>query len=420
MVEEEQRSQEAETDRELDRAPGQAVCSDIKSEPRREARAGRFMPCLPWPALPEASCPARRVIYIARRCVYPSASDAGMIVVQKLEFLPRLEALRGLAAVSVVAYHASAHFTDTYVTGMAPVVLFFVLSGFVLARSLARRADIVEFVRQRIFRLFPAAIAVVLLLTALHAAFGFYLGFEPDFSPFNVLLNALMIRHDINGPMWSMMVEWFATPVIILAFFVGRRFGSGLLIAAIAILFGLSFIGPYAHLLGGYSNLAPLHAFVLGVLLHLSGRDLVAAIGRWHSMAAAAACALLLYCGLLKQTAPIILLEACSSGLLISLIAFGPTQPGFRFLDQPVMAFLGRISYSFYLLHAIGLSLAVRIGTIAGRPVASIVLSTVLCVLLTAPTAWLSWQCIEKPFIAIGNRRHRVSRSVAGEVIAEG
>ncbi|MFT4116528.1 acyltransferase family protein [Bradyrhizobium sp.] len=340
-----------------------------------------------------------------------------MIVVQKLEFLPRLEALRGLAAVSVVAYHASARLTDTYVTGMAPVVLFFVLSGFVLARSLARRDDIVEFLCQRIFRLFPAAIAVVLLLTALHAAFGFYLGFEPDFSPFNVLLNALMIRHDINGPMWSMMVEWFATPVIILAFFGARRFGPGLLIAAIAVLFGLSFIGPYAHLLGGYSNLAPLHAFVLGVLIHVAGRQLVDTIGRWHVVTAAGACVLLLYCGLQKQTAPVILLEACSSGLLIALIAFSPAQRGFRLLDRPAIAFFGRISYSFYLLHMIGLSLAARIGTIAGWPIASIVLTTILCVLLTAPMAWVSWRFIEKPFIAIG-RRHRLARSIAGEVIA--
>ena len=55
---------------------------------------------------------------------------------EKLLFLPRLESLRGLAAVSVVAYHAYGMMHDSAVTGGAPVVLFFVLSGFVLARSL--------------------------------------------------------------------------------------------------------------------------------------------------------------------------------------------------------------------------------------------------------------------------------------------
>ncbi|MET4390675.1 exopolysaccharide production protein ExoZ [Bradyrhizobium sp. F1.4.3] len=325
-------------------------------------------------------------------------------MVQKLVFLPRLESLRGLAAVSVVGYHASGQFTDTYVTGMAPVVLFFVLSGFVLARSLARNDDIIEFLRHRIFRLFPAAIATVLLLTALHEAFGFYHGFEPDFSPLNVILNALMIKHDINGPMWSMTVECFATPVIILSFLAGRRFGPRSLIPLIAILFGLSFVGPYAHLLGGYANLAPLHAFVLGVALHFSGRGLVEAIGGRQMAAAIVACILFFYCGLQKQTAPIIFLEACSSGLLIALIAFGAPQRGFRFLDQPVIGFYGRISFSFYLLHMIGLSIAVRISSIAGWPMLSILLSTVLGVLLTTPMAWMSWRFIEKPFIAMGKK----------------
>jgi peptidoglycan/LPS O-acetylase OafA/YrhL len=134
---------------------------------------------------------------------------------QKLPFVPRLEALRGVAAISVVAYHAVGQFVDTNVTGMAPVVMFFVLSGFVLARSLANDHRPLEFLQHRVFRLLPAATAVVLLLTALYLSFGFYVGFRPSFDPLNVTLNALMIRHDINGVMWSMTVECFATPVIL-------------------------------------------------------------------------------------------------------------------------------------------------------------------------------------------------------------
>lgn len=64
-----------------------------------------------------------------------------MKVILRFAFLPRLEALRGVAAVSVVGYHAYGMRYDTVVTGMAPVVLFFVLSGFVLARSLENDAS---------------------------------------------------------------------------------------------------------------------------------------------------------------------------------------------------------------------------------------------------------------------------------------
>ena len=86
---------------------------------------------------------------------------------EKLPFLPRLESLRGLAAVSVVAYHAYGMKNETAVTGLAPVILFFVLSGFVLARSLHNNPSILAYFRNRVFRLFPAAASTVLLLTAL-------------------------------------------------------------------------------------------------------------------------------------------------------------------------------------------------------------------------------------------------------------
>src|ERR1700760_606449 len=121
-----------------------------------------------------------------------------MTTVSKSKFLPRLESLRGVAAVSVVAYHTFGRFSDTNVTGMAPVVMFFVLSGFVLARSLANNADPVRFFRHRLFRLFPAAASTVLLLTFLYFQFGFFVGFPGRFDPMNVVLNGLMIRHDIN------------------------------------------------------------------------------------------------------------------------------------------------------------------------------------------------------------------------------
>ncbi|WP_283814409.1 acyltransferase family protein [Bradyrhizobium nitroreducens] len=189
-----------------------------------------------------------------------------------------MESLRGLAAVSVVAYHAFGRSIDTNVTGLAPVVLFFVLSGFVLARSLARGPTIAEFFRHRVFRLFPAGIAAVLLLTALHAQFGFYHGFPPDFSAFNVLLNALMLKHDINGPMWSMTVECLATPVILATFWICQRFGWQRVLPAIVILFGLSFVGQFTHLLGGFSNLGPLYAFLVGVVLHFTGKRFVEAL----------------------------------------------------------------------------------------------------------------------------------------------
>lgn len=303
----------------------------------------------------------------------------------------------------MVAYHAFGRFIDTTVTGLAPVVLFFVLSGFVLARSLARGPTLAEFFRHRAFRLLPAGIAVVLLHTALFAQFGFYHGFLPDFSPFNVVLNALMIKHDINGPMWTMTVECLATVLILATFWSCQRFGWQAVLPAILVLFGLSFVGQFTKALGGFSNLGPIYAFMIGVVLHFRGRQLIETLPAcWAVIGATLAAAVLIYCGLQKQTGWTILLETMSSAWLIAQIAFTPRMKLFGFLDSALSSFYGRISYSFYLLHMIGLSVAIRFASIEGSPIIAAFLCTALGVILTTPLAWISWRCIETPCIRLG------------------
>lgn len=209
---------------------------------------------------------------------------------KKNDFLPRIESLRGIAALLVVGYHVNGHLSDSpaygwfdgfiyrtlaaFMNGVGAVVIFFVLSGFVLARSLDSNPDPIKFFRGRLFRLFPAAFAAVLLLTVLHWHFGFFVGYEASFDLTDVILNLLMIRSDINGVMWSMTVECAATPLIMLSFWLFRKYGPQPLWILVVVLLALSSWGPYVHLLGGFTTLAPLYAFVVGVLLHFRDRGL--------------------------------------------------------------------------------------------------------------------------------------------------
>lgn len=317
---------------------------------------------------------------------------------ERTGFLPRLESLRGCAAISVVGFHAYDMRTDTAVTGMAPVVLFFVLSGFVLARSLDRDGSPKRFFYNRLYRLMPAAAASVLLLTLLHAHFGFYVGFEPSFDWMNVLLNAAMIRSDINGVMWSMTVECFATPLIFASFLTCKRFGPRPLIAVCVVLLAISAWGPYVHLLGGYTNLAPLYAFVVGVLLHFVPQP--KHLPRFLPVSTAAALFVLLACGLRKQTAITILGEVLSSAALIYLVANANGSKIFAILDTFPARVVGRISYSFYLLHMIGLSLA-------GRVAHDSLSLFALAVVYTIPMALMSWALVERPFIILGKSHAR-------------
>ena len=295
--------------------------------------------------------------------------------------------------------------------GIGAVVAFFVLSGFVLARSLESNPDTVRYFRNRFFRLFPAAIAVVGLLAALHYLFGIYVGFEASFDPLNVVLNMLMIKSDINGPMWSMTVECFATPLILLGVLLFQIDGARPLWALIVILFGLSFWGPYVHALGGATNLAPLYAFVVGVLMHFNGERIAAAINaRWVGLAKVLTILVFCICGMKKQTAPILMLECLSTATLVVLVVWHPTTKVFNPLDFRLVRFYGQISYSFYLLHMVGILFAIQLLDpmklyAAGLSLFTVsVLTTIVSIVLVTPFAYLSWRFIEAPLVALGRR----------------
>jgi len=347
-------------------------------------------------------------------------------------FVPRIESLRGIAALTVVGYHVSQQFSGPpsgdwdaaasfvlkgLTNGIGAVVGFFVISGFVLARSLQANPDPYRFFRNRLFRLFPAAVAVVALFTALYRWFGIYVMHEGDFSPVNVLLNMLMIRTDINVVMWSMKVECVATPLIFISAWLLKRNRVSWLWAAILALFALCFWGPYVHSLGDATNLAPLYAFVVGVLVQHYGKRLADILPSIATVAAILSVIVFCYCGTRKQTAPTLLLECLSAAWLVALIAWRPV-PIFRFLDFAVVGFYGRISYSFYLLHTLGIFFTSKLLTVAtfqpsGLPISvTIIVVTLASVLVTTPAAYLSWRFIEISFINLGRNIGRAPGSL--------
>lgn len=179
----------------------------------------------------------------------------------------------------------------------------------------------------------------------------------------------------------------------------------------VAILAALSFWGPYVHLLGGATNLAPLYAFVVGLLLQ-SG-------GTWPSNAsqstlrpsratfvASAAFVVMFVVAVRKQTAVTIAFETLCASALICVAAFGPRALAvLRPFDLDVVRFYGRISYSFYLLHVIGLAIAARILPLDQPPVIHAAILFLAALLITTPAAWLMWRFVEMPLIDVGRRR---------------
>ncbi|MCK1743275.1 acyltransferase [Bradyrhizobium sp. 139] len=315
--------------------------------------------------------------------------------------------MRGYAAISVLAFHACMLSWDMIAGGMAPVVVFFVLSGFLLARSLDRDPDAVTFVRHRMFRLLPAAIATVFLLTVLYQGFDFYVGFRPSFDPLNVILNALLIKSDINGVMWSLTVECVAVPVILISHALLRRHGTTPVWILVAVLAAISSWGPYVHLLGGFTNLGPLYAFIAGLLVQAGGTTLTDALRPSRlTTVAAAAFVVLVIVAVRKQTAITIAFETVCASVLVCLAAFGPMKAAaLRPFDVEIARFYGRISYSFYLLHMIGLGIATHLLPLDQPPVIRAAILFLAGLLITTPAAWLMWRFIEVPFINLGRKR---------------
>lgn len=135
-----------------------------------------------------------------------------------------IDALRGLTAFSICLFHLG---RDSLFHSESPVLVvlnnnpfhvqvFWVISGYVIGRSLARRQALIPFVRRRIRRLEPAFLASVALVVVLNALSSLAPGYRGQpFSPewFLVLLNALHVNAlfdlpFINAVYWTLFVEW--------------------------------------------------------------------------------------------------------------------------------------------------------------------------------------------------------------------
>ena len=271
--------------------------------------------------------------------------------------------MRGIAALTVAAMHVTSSLVEgipmrgsldswglslikALSNGYGAVVAFFVISGFVLARSLDRNFSAARFVRGRVLRLFPAAITTIGVFAALFYAFDFVVHRGASYEPLNILANMAMLRTDIDRVMWSMKAELAATPLIFACVWLYRRLGARAVLATAVVLFGLAFVGQYSQLIGEDTNLAPLFAFPIGILVHFKGETIArrlppgaAVLGTLGSVAVFCACSFLKPSGTWT-----LLLQCLSAATLVMLIAYRPEVRLLAVLDASIVRFYGRIS----------------------------------------------------------------------------
>jgi peptidoglycan/LPS O-acetylase OafA/YrhL len=344
--------------------------------------------------------------------------------VGKRPFHANLEALRGIAALLVVLHHLSLT-AGSVLSGVAPlrqgwlfVDLFFVLSGFVIAsvhaESEATPLIAGRFLIRRFFRLYP--LHVVTLAAALIVDFHSGIARLPGYGAM-VAMNLTMTHawgavpgSVLNGPSWSISTEWAAYLLFAwICLMTPLRRRRLQLLGAVGLVSLTSLLWWRDGSLDGdllFRLPRCLFSFALGAAVWAWSRNrkplAPRRAGAWQVLAGLAILFLLVMAGLQQQ---LTLLMPLASAVMIAAMALDPGSAIRRQLERPAPQWLGRCSYSLYMLHMplFGCLLLVTPG---GRPtnagLLNLWIAAALCILLVA--AALTQSAIERPWREFGRR----------------
>jgi peptidoglycan/LPS O-acetylase OafA/YrhL len=337
-----------------------------------------------------------------------------------------VDALRGIAALLVVWLHASntfcslspqAHWFDTLASsidvGRIGVVVFFLISGFVIPFSIKRTnaAPVGTFAIRRIFRIYPAYWLSVPL-----AAYAFYWSAGAGFSAGELLANLTLLQRLLGarhaeGVYWTLLVElaFYALCIVLLltrSLFDARRVALLASVLALAHVFAMFMLWLGRPIVSVPVAFWPLNLSVMlwGALYRLDSEGecdrfsalLLRALGVLFIVGLPIGASLAVHTRVIYATA--------------YAIAFIVFLVGTRFVrvETRVTDWLGRISYSIYLFHPIVLQplYVWLMGEPADSPwrAQPSAIYLAVTVALTLAVASLVYRFVERPAIRLGHR----------------
>jgi peptidoglycan/LPS O-acetylase OafA/YrhL len=339
-----------------------------------------------------------------------------------------LDGLRGVAAFTVSWHHFWLMFdlpeklsVLPLIAGKQAVLLFFVLSGFVLSLPFWRNGHKVDYGRylvRRFFRIYvPYAVSVLVYLPfAMHfgrhvSSLGsfFHTTWQTPVTWHLVLLHlAVWPDTSLNNALWSLRVEmWMSIlfPLVILLLRVLPNWASALLAAAMVLVGArYSIIGP-EHLLPLFSLVRYGAMFMFGALI---AKNREALRVRWTRLGSATkwlvfGVSALMYWSYVDRLWLYLHLHWVPDWLnlmgAVGLLICALNVAGFRsFLRATVPEYLGRVSYSLYLMHELALY-TVAILLFGKMPLIGI--AAVYLVSMMA-LAHLFCICVEEPALRMG------------------
>jgi peptidoglycan/LPS O-acetylase OafA/YrhL len=351
-------------------------------------------------------------------------------------YLPALDGLRAIAVVLVMLSHVG---LEHVIPGIFGVIIFFVISGFLITRQMIAEIEakgtlnIRIFYLRRFFRLAPALVVYVAAFTTILIALGAVITLPQILSGLFYYANyyLIFIGYGAHSPMpvlWSLAVEehfYLIFPFCMLAFRNNLRSSIVWLCAAMAValawriamnqicqnaqhilcslpdkerffgtdtIFDCILYGALAALLLSYKN-AFTHRWLINTKACLIAVGLLAV-------------SLLYRDDFFRQTLRLSL-EAGASAILILNILYGKWPRIAALLSTRAMLFTGRISYGLYLFHYGALVVIGRIFYPDGFfPASSLEYGFYICGVLGSAfvLATASYYFIEKPMLKIRKR----------------
>jgi peptidoglycan/LPS O-acetylase OafA/YrhL len=349
------------------------------------------------------------------------------------ERLDYLDSLRGIAALLVVLHHLyqTSPFWSDFVrfsplrlllNGRSSVIFFFVLSGFVLAYGIWRgdqQTHFVQFAARRLARIYlpflAAGLVAIFAMVFVSAgpladtAITFNEMWPAPITWRSAVEHLLLLGNEqgvsINSPSWSLVYE-IRISMLIPAFCVllvrsrTRFLVSSLVVYVLTDLLmaaqGKTLV-PYEAETLLDNLLVTIHfagCFIVGIFLARAATEKADWLYRMrsHLKMPIAVFALLLLLIFRDPT--------CTAGSALVLVLALNTKRLQDVLRKPAFLFLGRISFSLYLTHALVLQTVVR--ALDGS--VPLWLCLVLTLLLVVPVATLFYRNIEEPSLAFSKR----------------
>jgi len=359
-------------------------------------------------------------------------------LIKPASFDTRLESLRGVAAFAVAWCHSMTVFAApsyefswvktlvewsfiVFPAGGA-VIFFFTLSGFVLGESLQRSPFFLQFVVRRLFRILPAFWFSLLLffITVNYTQPLLNLGNFSDwfkhvylpavtFSELlsNILMQANGLYPRVNGVTWSIYPEISCSLVLPLLYFLHKRLYFKWRFVMWLLLFGVSII-KYSPDTKAFFAYFPQYIFCFYTGLFLP-REIISSRINGRLTAAFFVCfgtlVIILGSHYGVPYKPVMRLS-CAIGAAVVIGSLVASPKTWRWLTSSPISFLGRVSFSFYLLHLSVLYFVIvhisKYPNLFNPSVSVSLLLASVSIILTLFMSYICYKYIELPSIKYG------------------